>query len=50
MFEGANGDVWWDLSNIDGSGPGTPGEPFGDGNVKVVPVGKGAGTGSCNAI
>ena len=47
MGEGA---LWWDLSDLDGSGAGIVGNPFKNDNVKVTPVGTGAGVGNCETI
>ena len=42
--------LWWDLSDLDGDGPGLVGTPFGKDNVKVTPTGNGAGSGTCLKI
>lgn len=47
---GEYGGVYWDLSDLDGSGNGLVGTPFRNDNVKVTPTGSGTGTGTCVAI
>ncbi|KAJ3136781.1 hypothetical protein HK100_001285 [Physocladia obscura] len=39
--------LYWDLSDLDGSGPGLVGTPFSGDNVKVSPTGNGSGSGTC---
>ncbi|KFH48422.1 hypothetical protein ACRE_006710 [Hapsidospora chrysogenum ATCC 11550] len=51
VVNGGNyGGLYWDLSDLDGSGPGLVGTPFFHDNVKVTPTGKGSGTGTCVII
>ncbi|KAH8882674.1 hypothetical protein GQ53DRAFT_772320 [Thozetella sp. PMI_491] len=45
-----NDALWWDLSNLDGRGPGLVGTPFGNDNVKVTPTGNGHAAGTCTLI
>ena len=40
-----NGGNYWDLSYLDGLGAGAVGTPFANGNVRVLPLGPGVGTG-----
>lgn len=42
--------MFWDLSDIDGAGPARTGSPFFTENVRVTPMGNGAGVGICKAI
>lgn len=42
--------IWWDLSDLDGSGAGLVGTPFANDNVGVTPTGNGAETGTCVKI
>lgn len=42
--------IYWDLSDLDGSGNGLVGTPFRNANVKVSPTGPGEGQGSCVKI
>jgi hypothetical protein len=42
--------IYWDLSDLDGRGPGLVGTPFSHDNVKVSPTGAGAGEGTCVKI
>ncbi|PQE03445.1 Antigenic thaumatin protein [Rutstroemia sp. NJR-2017a BBW] len=39
--------LYWDLSDLDGSGSGLVGSPFTQDNVKISPTGAGTGSGSC---
>ncbi|KAK0386146.1 hypothetical protein NLU13_5983 [Sarocladium strictum] len=41
------GGIWWDLSDLDGSGGGLVGTPFANDNVGVTPTGNGSGQGTC---
>ncbi|KAF7550664.1 hypothetical protein G7046_g7942 [Stylonectria norvegica] len=51
QFEYAVSDgIYWDLSDLDGDGPGLVGTPFGNDNVKVSPTGNGSGSGTCVKI
>ncbi|CAM1501405.1 Fc.00g105670.m01.CDS01 [Cosmosporella sp. VM-42] len=51
QFEYAVSDgIYWDLSDLDGDGPGLVGTPFGYDNVKVTPTGNGFGSGTCLKI
>ncbi|KXJ88057.1 hypothetical protein Micbo1qcDRAFT_207806 [Microdochium bolleyi] len=47
---GAYKGLYWDLSNIDGKGPGLAGTPFASDNVHAKPTGKGFGSGTCKAV
>lgn len=47
---GEFGGLYWDLSDLDGSGAGLVGTPFANDNVKVSPTGNGAETGTCVKI
>ena len=42
--------LYWDLSDIDGSAPKVVGSPFYNENVKLTPTGDGAGVSPCMAI
>ncbi|KAM7203195.1 hypothetical protein V8F20_004137 [Naviculisporaceae sp. PSN 640] len=42
--------IYWDLSDLDGSGNGLVGTPFRNANVKVSPTGPGEGQGTCVKI
>jgi Bys1 family protein len=42
--------LFWDLSNLDGSGASITGTPFAGDNVKISPSGAGVGSGTCKAI
>lgn len=42
--------IWWNLSDLDGEGPGLVGTPFRDDNVGVTPNGNGVGQGTCVKI
>jgi hypothetical protein len=42
--------LYWDLSNLDGDGPGKPGSPFWSDNVISSPSGSGVGKGTCEPI
>ncbi|KAK3937133.1 hypothetical protein QBC46DRAFT_417090 [Diplogelasinospora grovesii] len=42
--------LYWDLSDLDGSGPGLVGTPFAHDNVKIGPTGAGEGQGTCVKI
>ncbi|KAI9650225.1 hypothetical protein NHQ30_000238 [Ciborinia camelliae] len=42
--------LYWDLSDLDGSGSGLVGTPFMNDNVKVSPTGTGSGSGTCNKL
>ncbi|CAG8950079.1 hypothetical protein HYFRA_00008312 [Hymenoscyphus fraxineus] len=42
--------MFWDLSDIDGAGAARTGSPFKEANLKVSPVGKDLGAGTCKAI
>ncbi|KAG9256200.1 uncharacterized protein F5Z01DRAFT_634529 [Emericellopsis atlantica] len=44
------GGIWWDLSDLDGSGNGLVGTPFRNDNVGVTPTGSGSGQGTCVKI
>jgi len=48
--DGSNHGSWWDLSDLDGMGPGRVGDPFFYENIKVIPTGNGAGDGKCTTI
>lgn len=50
VVSGEYGGLYWDLSDLDGSGGGLVGTPFRSENVKVTPTGNGAGTESCVII
>lgn len=50
VVQGEYGGLYWDLSDLDGSGGGLVGTPFRDQNVKVSPTGNGSGTGTCVTI
>ncbi len=50
MATGTYGGLYWDLSDLDGSGPGLVGTPFYNYNVKVSPTGDGQGAGTCLQI
>jgi hypothetical protein len=50
MATGDFGGLYWDLSDLDGSGAGLVGTPFRSDNVKVTPTGNGEGQGSCVKI
>ncbi|TGO18087.1 hypothetical protein BTUL_0012g00310 [Botrytis tulipae] len=39
--------LYWDLSDLDGSGAGLVGTPFMNDNVKITPTGTGSGSGTC---
>jgi hypothetical protein len=41
------GGIWWDLSDLDGSGAGLVGTPFANDHVGVTPTGNGSGQGTC---
>ncbi len=42
--------LYWDLSDLDGRGPGLVGTPFFNDNVKLSPTGNGEGRGTCVKI
>lgn len=42
--------MFWDLSDIDGAGPARTGSPFMDANIRVSPIGQGAGVDTCKPI
>lgn len=50
LATGQYGGLYWDLSDLDGSGNGLVGTPFRDANVKVSPTGNGSGQGTCVKI
>ena len=50
VVQGEFGGLYWDLSDLDGSGGGLVGTPFRDQNVKVTPTGNGAGQNTCVVI
>ncbi|KAI9744820.1 MAG: hypothetical protein M1818_001745 [Claussenomyces sp. TS43310] len=43
-------ELYWDLSDLDGSGAGLVGTPFANDNVKVSTTGDGSGSGTCVKI
>lgn len=47
---GEFGGMYWDLSDLDGSGAGLVGTPFAGDNVKVTPTGNGAQVNTCVTI
>lgn len=42
--------IYWDISDLDGRGPGLVGTPFFDHNVKISPTGPGVGQGTCVSV
>ena len=43
--------MYWDLSHVDGNGPGVPGRsPFADVDVMAIPLGTGRGQDSCDEV
>ncbi|KAK5661793.1 hypothetical protein OQA88_9895 [Cercophora sp. LCS_1] len=46
----SNSGIFWDLSDLDGRGPGLVGTPFRNDNVKISPTGNGSGQGTCVKI
>jgi len=50
VMDGDYRGLYWDLSDLDGSGPGLVGTPFFYDNVKVTPTGNGVGMGTCVTI
>lgn len=50
VASGQFGGLYWDLSDLDGSGGGLVGTPFANDNVGISPTGNGANTGTCVQI
>jgi len=46
----SNGTLFWDLSDIDGAGAASNGNPFYKQNVNITPTGKGIGEGTSKAF
>ncbi|KAK0390633.1 hypothetical protein NLU13_0137 [Sarocladium strictum] len=42
--------LWWNLSDLDGKGPGLVGTPFRSDRVGITPSGEGSGQGNCVKI
>ena len=49
-YSSNDGGIWWNLSDLDGGGPGLVGTPFQADNVGITPSGAGAGKGTCIKI